>query len=59
MKNKKKNTISIEEQMQFKRGNARRMKQEQGAMDGRFVTKVVKDKTKYNRKPKHKADENN
>lgn len=53
---KKNYKITQEQARQLKKAPVRQLKKEQGAFDGRFATKADKDKSKYNRKTKHKKD---
>lgn len=46
-----------EDLRKIEKGAVRSEMKEQGALDGRFREKVVKDKTKYKRKKKHPKDE--
>ena len=47
-------TITDKTIKDLERGKRRRARKDAGLMDNRFVTKVVKDKSKYSRKTKHK-----
>jgi Fic family protein len=54
-KNKKHRTsISKEDLMKIERSAVREEKKEQGFFDGRFRTRSVNDRSKYDRKVKHK-----
>ena len=53
-KNKK---ITKEQLRKLELSSVRKDKKEAGAFDGRFAQRSEKDKTKYNRKKKHKSDE--
>jgi len=46
--------ITKETLLKIKQGHVRQLKKEHGAMDGRFMTKVVKNKKDYKRHEKHK-----
>jgi hypothetical protein len=48
-------TIDKETLAKIDKGNRRQARLNDGLNDNRFVTKKVKDKTKYSRKSKHKV----
>ena len=49
-------TITNETIKNLKKGHRREDRKKAGLMDARFSTKVVKDKSKYSRKKKHKTN---
>ena len=53
---KKNYRITQDQARKIKQSVTHKLKKEQGAMDGRFTTKVVSDKSNYTRKKKHKND---